>query len=78
MRKESWGLLFYSQIIHRLFFIKSEDWLYPRHFDGAWPVEKVIEDIAVRTGKPPEIIEPALVKLLENLVKNGTIEHELC
>ncbi len=78
VRKESWGLLFYAQTQHRIFFVKSGDWLYPRYFDGTWTFERLVQDITARTLKADNLIEPTLRKLTDNLLKNGMIVHELC
>jgi putative mycofactocin binding protein MftB len=67
VRKESWGLLFYHQTNHKVFFIRSGDWLYPEHFDGTWTLESIIEDIRRRTGAFMENITHALPNLTERL-----------
>jgi putative mycofactocin binding protein MftB len=77
VRKESWGLLFYSQPRHRLCFVRSGDWLYPEHFNGHWTFEAMIADIGGRTGTPAEIIERSMPKLAGQLTSNGMIVHEL-
>ena len=78
VRKEDWGLLFYSQSRHKLCFVRSGDWLYPEHFDGSWSFENMVDDIAARTGTPAEIIERSIPKLAENLTANRMIVDELC
>ena len=78
IRKESWGLLFYVQTTHKLFFIKSGDWLKPEHFDGTWAHDRIVKDVADRSGKTEAAIQSALPELLDSLIKNGTIENELC
>jgi putative mycofactocin binding protein MftB len=77
VRKESWGLLFYSQNQHRLFFVKSGDWLYPQHFEGGWSFEKLAADIVSRIRKPADLVGPALQKSIDSLVKNGMVTHGL-
>jgi putative mycofactocin binding protein MftB len=77
VRKESWGLLFYSQNQHRIFFVKSSGWLEPHHFDGNWDFERLASDIASRTGTAADKVERTLQKLTDNLVKNGMVVHEL-
>ncbi len=77
VRKESWGLLFYSQNQHRLFFVKSSNWLEPRHFDGTWNFASLVNDIATRTGTAADKVKPTLQKVTDNLVKNGMVVHEL-
>ena len=77
VRKESWGLLFYSPARHGVSFIKSGDWLHPQHFDGTWTFEDIAGDIAGRTGTPVEIIERTLPKLTERLKTNRIIANEL-
>ncbi len=78
MRRESWGLLFYSQSHHRLAFVKSGRWLFPEHLTGSWKMESLVKDIARRTDMSAEHIEPILQKLMVNLSKNGMIVNELC
>ena len=73
VRKESWGLLFYSQPQHKLCFVRSGDWLYPRHFDGTWTLERMVDDIADHTGTPAEIIERSMPKLAGRLTSNRMI-----
>lgn len=67
VRKESWGLLFYSEPRHKLCFVRSRDWLFPEHFDGTWTFEAMITDIAGRTGLPLETIERSMPKLAGQL-----------
>ena len=78
VRKESWGLLFYAQIQHRLFFVRSRDWLYPYYFDGTWTFDHMVEDVSARTENSSDIIEKNLQKLTDSLLKNGMVAHELC
>jgi hypothetical protein len=73
VRKESWGLLFYSQNSHKLCFVRSGDWLHPGHFDGTWSFEDMVEDIAGRTGTPAEIIELSMPKLAGQLISKRMI-----
>lgn len=77
LRKESWGLLFYRQALHRVCFVKSGDWLLPAHFEGNWTLEKIINDIARRTGRPVEIIQRSLPRLTDYLIKNRVIIDEI-
>ena len=78
VRKESWGLLFYLQTPHRVCFVGSGDWLYPRYFDGTWTFEGLAGDIARRTGTPAEIIERSVQKVSKHLMDNGIIINEPC
>ena len=77
VRKESWGLLFYHQARHRMCFVRSGDWLYPRHFDGTWTDKSIIDDIVERTGTPAEIIERSLPKLTKRLTSGRLITNEV-
>jgi len=77
VRKESWGLLFYAQTQHRIFFVKSKNWLYPHYIDGTWTFERLVQDVAARTPTADNL-EQALRKLTDNLLKNGMIVHVLC
>jgi len=73
VRKERWGLLFYSQPSHKLCFVRSGDWFYPRHFDGTWTFERMVDDIAENTSTPAEIIERSMPKLAGQLASNRVI-----
>jgi hypothetical protein len=77
VRKESWGLLFYRQTSHKVCFVRSGDWLYPEHFNGAWTLESIIEDITERTGTPAEIIERSLPKLEKHLTSGRMVVNEV-
>lgn len=78
VRKESWGLLFYQQLRHKVCFVRSGDWLYPRYFDGSWTYDGMVGDIARRTGTPAEIIECSIQKLTGHLMDKRMIINELC
>ena len=78
VRKEGWGLLFYAQTRHKVCFVLSGDWLYPKHFDGTWSFEAIVEDIAGRTDTPAEIIERSLPRLTDRLLKKRVIINEVC
>ncbi len=77
VRRESWGLLFYRQMPHKLCFVKSGDWLQPAHFDGTWDWESIAGDISRRTGTPEEIVERSLSRLAGRLMKNRVISDEI-
>ena len=77
LRKEKWGLLFYSQASHKLSFVRSGDWLQPEHFDGTWTFESMVDDIAGRTGLPAEIIERSMPKLAGQLTAGRMIADGL-
>lgn len=77
VRKESWGLLFYRQALHKLCFVRSGNWLLPNHFDGSWTAEGIVNDVAGRTGAPSEIIERSLTALTGYLIKNRVIADEI-
>jgi hypothetical protein len=76
LRKESWGLLFYSQPQHKVCFVRSGDWLYPQYFDGTWTFDGLVGDIARRTGAPAELIERSIQKVTKHLMGNGLIVNE--
>ncbi len=78
VRKEDWGLLFYSQTRHKLCFVRSGDWLYPEYFDGSWTFENMVGDIAERTGVPVEVIERSLPAMVEQLTSKRMIVNGLC
>ncbi len=77
VRKESWGLLFYSPSRHKVCFVRSGDWLYPEHFNGTWTLDGIVNDIAGRTGTPAEIIESSLPGVAGRLIKNRVITNEI-
>jgi hypothetical protein len=76
VRKEDWGLLFYSPARHGVCFIRSGDWLYPQHFDGTWSFGDMVVDIAERTETPSQPIERAMRKLIPSLVERRMIVDE--
>jgi putative mycofactocin binding protein MftB len=78
VRKESWGLLFYSSDKHKLRFVKSGEWLEPEHLDGTWTMLRLAEDVAGHRGSPVEVIQPSIHKLLDYLVDSELIINELC
>jgi hypothetical protein len=78
VRKESWGLLFYSQSRHKVCFVKSGDWLSPAHFDGTWTLASISEDISKHADRPAESIERTLCKLTQNLAAGRMITDEVC
>ena len=78
VRKESWGLLFYSRARHGICFVRSGDWLYPGYFDGTWTFDHLVNDIARRTGNPAEIVERSVEKVTKQLMENGMIINEPC
>jgi putative mycofactocin binding protein MftB len=77
VRKEGWGLLFYSQTQHRIFFLRSKNLLFPDYFEGAWTLNNLLEAVVTRTQSNVNAIEPILQKLLDSLLKSGMIVHEL-
>lgn len=77
VRKENWGLLFYSQGQHRVSFVRSRDWLEPRHFDGTWSTHRLVGDITDRTGKSSTAVASSVKKIDESLLKSGMITDEL-
>lgn len=77
VRKESWGLLFYSQNSHRLLFVKSGNWLIPEMLSGKWNPVSLIDEVSRRTGCSEEIARKMLTNLLNYLIKCGIIVDEL-
>lgn len=77
VRKEGWGLLFYLQSRHRVFLVRSGDWLYPRHFDGTWTWDGIADDIVKRTGTPPEMVARSLPGLARRMMGNRIVVDEL-
>jgi len=77
VRKENWGLLFYSQVEHRIYFVRSGNWLYPQHFDGTLTFASLVGDIAKRKGTSANDIEHSIQKLTSQLVESGMIVNEI-
>jgi hypothetical protein len=73
VRKENWGLLFYSQPRHKVCFVRSGSWLDPAHFNGGWSLEGLADDIAGRTGRSPGSVSRSLRKLTGYLVASGMV-----
>ncbi len=67
VRKESWGLLFYHQKRHKIFFVRSGDWLGPEHFDGTWTALTLNCDVSRRRQLAPQIIAKQLDTLMARL-----------
>ena len=78
VRKEIWGLLFYSQADHKIHFIRSRNMLYPWHFDGTWTLDRIIREIAERLKIPSESVEPSIKKVIDRLLEKEMIIDELC
>jgi putative mycofactocin binding protein MftB len=76
VRKENWGLLFYSQTQDRVCFVRSGDWLYPQHFNGTWTFDGLVNDITCRIGTSAEVIERSIQKLTKSLMDSGMIVNE--
>lgn len=70
-------MLFYRQVLPKVCFLRSGEWLIPAHFDGTWTLKRIISDIARRTGRPAEIIERSLPRLTDYLVDNRVINNEI-
>jgi hypothetical protein len=78
VRKESWGLLFYSPAQHKVCFVRSGDWLYPQYFNGTLTFDSLVGDIAKRLGTSAKVIESSIQKLTAHLVRMGMIINEPC
>lgn len=77
VRKENWGLLFYSPAHHKVCFVRSGEWLYPHYFDGTWSFESLVRDITGRLEAPAEMVERSLQNLTAHLINSGVVD-ELC
>ena len=77
VRKESWGLLFYSQPRHKVCFVRSGNWLDPDHFNGDWSLDNLVADVAGRTGKSAETVENSLRTLTGHLIGNRMVVDEI-
>ena len=78
VRQESWGLLFYSPIRHKVCCVRSGDWLYPYYFDGTWTLDNLVSDIAKRLDTPAKMIEHPIQRLTNHLMDSEMIVNELC
>jgi hypothetical protein len=76
VRKEGWGLLFYSPDRHKVCFVRSGDWLYPDCFDGSATFEGLAGDVSRRTGAPHEVVRRSLRRLVEHLKEKGMIDSK--
>ena len=56
VRKEDWGLLFYSQGESKIYFAKSADWLYPVYSEGNSRPDSLCYDEAGGTGTHPKLL----------------------
>lgn len=74
VRKESWGLLFYSQPRHKVCFVRSGDWLYPEHLVGTWTFDGLVDDIVRCTGTARESIKRSVEKIIKHLLDGGMID----
>lgn len=77
VRKESWGLLFYSPPRHKVCFVRSGDWLSPDNLAGEWTVTGLAESIDGRTGTPAGAVERSLQKMNGQLIASGMVVDEL-
>jgi hypothetical protein len=77
VRKESWGLLFYSPPRHKVCFVRSGGWLSPDSFAGAWTVDGLAESITAGTGTPTGAVERSLQKMTGQLIASGMVVDEL-
>jgi putative mycofactocin binding protein MftB len=73
VRKESWGLLFYSPPRHKVCFVRSGGWLSPDSFKGEWTVTGLAASIAARTGTPAEAVERSLEKMTGKLIDSRMV-----
>ena len=76
VRKEDWGLLFYSSSRHKVRFVRSGNWLYPYHFDGSWTFSALVDDIAKRSHSSYHSITRNLLKVIDNLSTHGLLDKE--
>jgi putative mycofactocin binding protein MftB len=72
VRKEDWGLLFYSQGDHKIYFAKSGDRLRPLSSDGNHRPDSLYDDEAGNTA----LTEHSVQKLIKHLVERGIIVNE--
>jgi putative mycofactocin binding protein MftB len=76
VRKEDWGLLFYSQAKNKIYFVKSGDCLRPLYSDKTLQSDFLYydNDGTVTSSKTPE---RSVQKLITHLVERGIIVNEI-
>ena len=73
VRKEDWGLLFYSQGEHKIYFVRSDNRLQPLYSDGTFQPDSLYWGETNIKGSSPEVIEHSVPKLMTHLVERGII-----
>jgi putative mycofactocin binding protein MftB len=73
VRKEDWGLLFYSPGEHKIYFAKSDNSVWPLCSDGRFQPDSLCYDEADGPGSSPEAMEHSVLKLITYLVERGII-----
>jgi putative mycofactocin binding protein MftB len=76
VRKEDWGLLFYSQGESKIYFAKSGDWLHPLYSGGTSHSDSLYYNEADGTETPSKVVEHSIQKLITYLVERGIIVNE--
>jgi len=76
VRKEDWGLLFYSQGESRIYFVQSGDWLSPLYSDGAFRLDSSRCNEVKHTGASTKVIENSVHKLITYLVERGIVANQ--
>ncbi len=77
VRKENWGLLFYSQARHKVTFVKSGELIQPQYFDPGWDIDSILKDIGQRTGKDRSALAKEVERLVDQLLKSKVVEDGL-
>jgi putative mycofactocin binding protein MftB len=73
VRKEGWGLLFYSQGKSKIYFVKSGDRLHPLSYDGTFQPDS----LEYRPTNSLDILsEHPAQRLISQLVERGLIVNE--
>ncbi len=76
VRKEDWGLLFYSQAESKIYFVKSGNRLHPAYSDGSFQPDSLCCDEANGTKTSSQVIGHPVQKLISHLVERGIIVNE--
>jgi putative mycofactocin binding protein MftB len=76
VRKEDWGLLFYSQAKSKIYFVKSGNRLLPVYSDGRFQPDSLFFEETEDTVTSAQVIEHSVPKLISHLMERGIIVNE--
>ena len=76
VRKEDWGLLFYSQGENKIYFAKSGDLLQPIHSDDTFKLAINHSEKSNSSANSAKSIEESIQKLIASLIERGIVVRE--